>query len=305
MQHTGTPGERRPPLCTIVIPTRRRPRLLAECLRSIAEADYPSDRLEVIVVDDGGGGAETALAGMRGRLELSVLRCQGVGPAAARNAGAERAGGEVVAFTDDDCRASPGWLRALVDALGKAPRQAAGGYTVNALPSYRWSTASQRIIDLVYAYYNANPSRATFLTTNNLAVPAAAFHDVGGFDADFRTAEDRDFCRRWLARGLELAYVPEALVLHAHALTLKAFVRQHFDYGRGAFRFHRRAGDEGDAQLRTVAGFYGSVPRLMRATVNGDGAAGVAKLAADLAIWQAANGAGFAWEAATSVGRKR
>jgi len=61
MERTGTPVERRRPLCTIVIPTRRRPLLLAECLESIAASDYPSDRLEVIVVDDGGGSVEGAV----------------------------------------------------------------------------------------------------------------------------------------------------------------------------------------------------------------------------------------------------
>jgi GT2 family glycosyltransferase len=304
MQPTGTPVERRPPLCTIVIPTHRRPRLLAECLQAVAELDYPTDRLEAIVVDDGGGGVGSALRSVAARLEVSVVRYRGGGPAAARNEGAARASGEILAFTDDDCRPSATWLRDLVGAIGEAPRLAAGGYTVNALPGNRWSTASQRIIDLVYAYYNADPAEATFLTTNNLAVPAAAFDEVGGFDAGFRTAEDRDFCRRWLARGLELEYVPEARVLHAHPLTLGTFVRQHFDYGRGAFRFHARAGDAGDAQLRRAAGFYGSVPRLVRKAVNGDGASGVAELAADLVLWQAANGAGFAWEAARSVARK-
>lgn len=306
MQSTGSPAERRPPLCTIVIPTRRRPLLLAECLRSIAGSDYPHEQLEVIVVDDGAGGIEDALEVVRGRLEASVLRCPGVGPAAARNAGAARATGEILIFTDDDCQVGAEWLSALVKALAGETRRAAGGYTVNALPGNRWSAASQRIVDIVYAYYNADPGRAAFLTTNNLAVPAAAFRAVGGFDVDFRTAEDRDFCRRWLARGLELTYVPDALAFHAHALTLQAFIRQHFAYGRGAFRFHRRAGREGDGQIQTVARFYGSMPHVARTAVNGNGPGGVAKLAAELALWQAANGAGFAWEAVrTAVRRSR
>jgi GT2 family glycosyltransferase len=160
----------------------------------------------------------------------------------------------------------------------------------------RWSAASQRVIDLVYAYYNADPDHARFLTTNNLAVPTEAFREVGGFDESFRTAEDRDFCRRWLARGLEITYAREALVQHTHPLTLAAFLRQHFDYGRGAFRFHRRAERARDGQVRTVLGFYGSMPRLLRE--NGRGGLG------DVALWQAANAAGFAWEAARSVARR-
>ena len=305
MERTGTPVERGRPLCTIVIPTRRRPLLLAECLESIAASEYPSDRLDVIVVDDGGGAVEGAVESVAGRLETAVLRCPGLGPAAARNAGAARAGGEILAFTDDDCRVSPDWLSSLVAALDGEPRRAAGGYTLNALPENRWSTASQRVVDIVYAYYNSDSEKALFLATNNLAVPAKAFHEVGGFDASFRTAEDRDFCRRWLARGLELVYAPGANVLHAHSLTLGAFLRQHFAYGRGAFRFHQRAGQDGDGQLHAIAHFYRSLPRLMRDSVNGDGTSEVARLVADVALWQAANGAGVVWEAARSVRRRR
>jgi GT2 family glycosyltransferase len=305
MEHTGTPVERRPPLCTIVIPTRHRPLLLAECLDSIARCDYPTERIEAIVVDDGGGSVERAVEAVAGRLETLVLRCPGVGPAAARNVGAERANGEILAFTDDDCRVDPAWLAELVAALDGEPQRATGGYTVNALPENRWSTASQRVIEIVYAYYNSHAARAAFLATNNLAVPAAAFHEVGGFDGTFRTAEDRDFCRRWLARGLELVYAPEAKVLHAHALTIGAFVRQHFAYGRGAFRFHQRAGEDGDPQLHTVARFYRSLPGLVRGAANGDGTGEVARLVADVALWQAANGAGVVWEAARTLGRRR
>ena len=64
---------------------------------------------------------------------------------------------------------------------------------------------------------------------------------MGGFRADIFTfaSEDRDFCSRWLRRGYRMVYVPEAVVHHAHALTLGTFWRQHLSYGRGAFRFRR------------------------------------------------------------------
>jgi GT2 family glycosyltransferase len=208
----------------------------------------------------------------------------------------------VLAFTDDDCRVDSGWLRALCAALGPSTRRAVGGLTVNGLRSNRWSAASQRIIDLVYAHYNAVPAQATFLTTNNFAVPKEAFRDVAGFDERYRTAEDRDFCRRWLASEREMIYTPEALVHHEHELTFAEFCRQHFNYGRGAFRFHAAAA--GDGRLRKVLGFYASLPRFISATANHNHNGGNnrrAALTADLALWQAANAAGFAWEAARTA----
>lgn len=51
--------------------------------------------------------------------------------------------------------------------------------------------------------------------------------------------EDRELCDRWLNRGYQMQYIPEAIVYHSHYLTLASFWRQHFNYGRGAFHFHQ------------------------------------------------------------------
>jgi GT2 family glycosyltransferase len=302
-----TVSDQQLPLCSIVIPTRQRLRSLVGCLGAIAASDYPIHRLQVIVVDDGGGGSalDDVVLPLGGRLEIHVTHTAGLGPAGARNAGSKEAAGEVLAFTDDDCLVDSGWIRALCTAMGPSTRTAVGGRTLNGLHDNHWSATSQHIIDLVYAYYNANPAHATFLTTNNLAVPTEAFRDLGGFDERYRTAEDRDFCRRWLASERGMIYAPEALVDHEHALTFAGFWQQHFNYGRGAFRFRRAAA--GDGRGQNILGFYTSMPRFISAiaddTGHDSGSIRRAGLMADLALWQAANAVGFAWEAArTAVG---
>jgi len=278
--------------------------MLADCLESIARSDYPLDLLEVVVVDDGDAGdprPAAAVDAVRDRLDVSLRETNGRGPSAARNLGASGARGSVLLFTDDDCRVDAEWLRSLSLSTLNAPTTAAGGRIVNRLGDNRWSTASQRVIDMVYAYYNADPARATFLASNNLAVHADAFRELGGFDERFRTAEDRDFCRRWLAAGRQLVYVPTAIVEHAHRLTGQEFVLQQFAYGRGAFHFHRTAAREGDSQAGRARGFYADVPRLARRVVQQEGTAGdgkrIARLALEIGGWQLANAAGFAWEA--------
>jgi len=72
-------------------------------------------------------------------------------------------------------------------------------------------------------------------------VPTHDFRDLGGFDVTFPLAagEDREFCDRWLYHGHSMAYAPNMQVNHAHHLSLAAFWRQHFNYGRGAFHFHQ------------------------------------------------------------------
>jgi glycosyltransferase involved in cell wall biosynthesis len=281
---------------SVVIPTCERPRQLASCIRAVARLHYPRDAFEVIVVDDGGA---TPLAPVldeaRGDLRLRLLRRSNGGPSAARNDGLAVARGRFIAFTDDDCRPEPGWLAAFERRLGDDPSALLGGHTANALVDDPFASASQLIVDLAVAYYNRDPEDARFFPASNLALPRDGLAALGGFAVGFRTAEDRDLCDRWRALGRRLRLEKDAVVLHAHALDLRSFLRQHLGYGRGAWRFlrahQRRAGgstiDPG-FYLRTLAELPGRLA----------GQRQPARVAALLALWQLANAAGFGLEAA-------
>src|SRR5439155_25866474 len=135
------------PFCSVIVPTYRRPSQLRECLAALAELDYPRGRFEVIVVADGGGVSPEALAETLGeRVRATLLSGPRAGPAAARNAGAARARGELLAFTDDDCRPARSWLRRLAERHLEQPERALGGHTVNALAENVFSAASQLVI---------------------------------------------------------------------------------------------------------------------------------------------------------------
>jgi GT2 family glycosyltransferase len=280
------------PFVSIVVPTHNRSAALARCLTALSRLEYPGDRYEVLVVDDGGDGDAPVADG----IDLRVLKQARRGPAAARNRAAEVARGELLAFTDDDCMPPPDWLRRLVEVSRGAPEAAVGGPTVTAFPNNTYAAASQEIVRLVYAYYNGGPAEPRFFASNNLAVPTERFRAVGGFDEHFSTAEDREFCNRWLERGGQLAYAPDALVVHANRLTLGGFVRQHFGYGRGAHRFHRKRGRVASS-VRRELGFYRVLPRLMREGRTRPDLIGL------LAVWQLANMAGFAWESLAGLRR--
>jgi GT2 family glycosyltransferase len=283
------------PLCSVVIPTYGRPHQLVECLRALAVLDYPRERFEVVVVDDG---SEPPLAGIanlfEGRLNLTVLR-QGrrSGPAAARNVGAAHAGGTILAFTDDDCRPEQGWLRTMATHLEAHPGDFVGGRTINGLPDESYPSASQTILDAVYTYYNADPRKARFFASNNIAMSAERFHSVDGFDVTFRTSEDRELCDRWLRAGGSMSYVAEACVVHAHHLTLRGFVRQHFHYGRGAFRFLQARIARGDTDFNHPPHFYKTLlvaPFTQRPIWH------ALHRSALLALSQVSSVAGFTWE---------
>lgn len=231
-----------PPIVfSVIIPTYDRPQRLRACLQALAAMDYPRTRFEVCVVDDGGRTAAGDVAAEFCRqLSVRTFVQPHAGPAVARNHGAAHARGRFLAFIDDDCAPAANWLTVLENSFQASPTALLGGRTVNGLPDNAYSSASQLIIDYLYAHYNVTADRATFFATNNLAVPAADFASVGGFDTSFPlpAAEDRDFCDRWRRHGRVLRYAPAAVVYHQHALRLRSFARQHFHYGRGAAHFH-------------------------------------------------------------------
>lgn len=230
------------PLFSIVIPTYKRPEQLSACLASLARLDYPRDRFEVLVVDDGSERPpEELVVSFRPQLRITLLVQPHAGPAAARNTGARQAKGRLLAFTDDDCAAASDWLLEFARALDEAPDTLVGGRTVNALPDNLYSSASQLLLDMFCRYTNNTFRRGGFFASNNMAVATALFRRVGGFDTSFPRAagEDREFCARWLHDGYRTIYAPRAVVFHAHDLSFRSFWRQQMNYGRGAWRFHR------------------------------------------------------------------
>ena len=229
------------PFFSIIIPTYNRPDRLANCLKAIAELDYPRDCFEVIVVDDGSKTPlESVVTSFQNQIQIKLLRQENAGPAAARNRGAAEARGKYLAFTDDDCQPTTSWLTQFAASFANSPQAMLGGKTINALQSNPFSTASQKLIDYLYEYYNPAKGKSAFFASNNIAMPAENFKALNGFDVSFplAAAEDRDFCDRW-DRAYPMVYVPEAQIEHYHKLSLKSFWRQHFGYGRGAFCFHQ------------------------------------------------------------------
>lgn len=249
------------PTFSIIIPTYGRPKQLDSCLSSISKLSYDLNDIEVIVVDDGSSNPTDGIA--QNFKEIMVVRPvhqDHAGPATARNSGALEARGIYLAFTDDDCRPSPDWLRKLEERFRQNADSVIAGRTVNDLPDNLYSTATQIISDFLFSYYNRD--RARFLTSNNLALSKELYREIGGFDVTFplAAAEDREFCDRCIYKGYKTLYAPEVVAHHAHALNFRKFVKQHFNYGRGAHRFHSiRAARNQEAMRIEPLAFYRSL----------------------------------------------
>jgi GT2 family glycosyltransferase len=282
---------------SIIIPTYNRPEQLAACLGALCRQDYSLERFEVIVVDDGSNVPVDPMAWRYAKtLDIKIERISNGGPAAARNHGARIARGRFLAFTDDDCAPSAGWLAALAKTLNTNPEVLTGGKIQNALSENTHSVASQLILDFIYDYYALCSRPFRFFASNNMALASEFFQEVGGFNPHFRTSEDRDLCDRWEDTGRQLVYVPEALVYHSNELNFRSFWQQHLGYGRGAFRFYQAHQHRHPNESSIVPSFYLALARRLPALIMRQNRHRLL-LTSLMVLWQMANTAGFLQEA--------
>ncbi len=192
---------------SVVVPTCGRPEALARCLAALAWQDLPPWEYEIIVSDDGHDESTRRIAAScrrPGGPEMIYVTPSGKGPAAARNRGWREARAAVVAFTDDDCVPSPGWLSAGLSAF-KDGVAGASGKTV--LPVPRKPTD-----------YEANAARlslALFITANCF-ISREALEAIGGLNENYPHAwrEDSDLYFRLVRHGRQVVRVEDAVVVH-------------------------------------------------------------------------------------------
>jgi glycosyltransferase involved in cell wall biosynthesis len=283
------------PVVTVIVPTLNRPGQLVRTLHALSRQEDIPGGFDVLVVDDGSDPPlDPDLVVAHCAVPCRVLRTPNRGPAAARNLAASLTQAHLLAFIDDDCEPESTWLSGLVRRHGQAngPR-IIGGKTVNQLVANRFAATSQNLITIGYAHQNRDPNQARFFAANNLSVPRQEFHLIGGFDENFRTAEDRNLCERWIFSGRSMLFAPECLVLHSHEMGLCGFWRQHFTYGRGAYRFHAERRQRWPGEPLVEWHYYGA---LLKSMLPIRGAHSTPLMAIALVISQVANLAGYVWE---------
>lgn len=160
------------------------------------------------MADDAAGGENRAQVDQRAARSTVPVRyvtpTTAHGPAAARNAGWTAAHGEIVAFTDDDCKPDPHWLAEGVASIDEGAG-AASGRVVVPLP--------ERPTD--YERDAAGLERGEFVTANCF-VRRSVLDAIGGFDERYAMAwrEDSDLQFTLLERGYWIVRADRAVIFH-------------------------------------------------------------------------------------------
>lgn len=218
---------------SVVIPTYNNLSLLRECLRSVRALDYPTDKFEVTVVDNGSSdGTYKAVHSPETGVRCVRLE-QNTGFAAACNRGAAESSGDYVAFLNDDALADPQWLNRMFEALDEA-----GSNTVCVASrilsrdgkEIEFNGASSNLFGVgrprsVWGWPDApqppgKGSPLLFASGGAMLIHRRIFLDVGGFDPSFFAYfEDVDLGWRLWVLGHRVVYAPSAVVRHIGGAT--------------------------------------------------------------------------------------
>jgi glycosyltransferase involved in cell wall biosynthesis len=241
------------PLVSAVIPTRNRARLLGDCVASLRAQDYPRDRFEIIVVDDGSTDETPAVVRRfldQGSPSIRYLRQDHRGANAARNAGIATAKGDPICLVDDDVEAPPGWLRELVSGALRHPEAGAVGGPIRVRFEGKAPRFCGREALAGEAELNLGTEERAVREVNgtNMAIRRWALQAVGGFDPALPLYGDElEWERRLLRAGHFIFYIPSAPLWHRRTqadLGLLKLVKRYHRRGMGHLAFARRTGEE-------------------------------------------------------------
>jgi glycosyltransferase involved in cell wall biosynthesis len=244
-------------LISVVICTAGRPKVFGAALQSVLAQDYCGE-FEVLILDQSrDDGTETiaqTLAG--GDTRVRYWRLEQRGLSRAYNRGVAEARGELVAFTDDDCVAPPGWLRAIADAFAREPEtellygqvlgpidprdERHGEGVIPTLPITKLERLSKR------------DGFRVFGMGANFATRRRAWESLGGFDeilgggGPLQSAQDFDYAYRVYRLGGTILLDPSVIVHHYGFRANAEWPETVGSYGIGVGGFylkHVRAGD--------------------------------------------------------------
>jgi len=286
------------PRVSVIVMTFNRPDSLRRCLASLTRQSLPYSAFEVVVVDVSTPHVDGVSQEFAGRLRVVHHCAVNLGVAGNRNAGVAQSSAPLLAFLDDDCVADPQWLEHLLDALERQPQALVGGRVEHPDPANAFAAAGQVITEAVDAFFNRPGAEPKFLPGLNFALVRDRYLAINGCDSQFGrlAAEDRDFVDRWRLAGGTLSKCPEALVQHEHRSTLRGFIRQYFNYGRGAWRYHRLRLERQPGRLIDEAGLHLEMPRFFRRSLAPLATGLRMKVIALIGVWEVVNLAGFLWQ---------
>jgi glycosyltransferase involved in cell wall biosynthesis len=238
------------PLVSVITPTFNRRESLLATLRALESQSLPPQQYEVVVIADGcTDGTADACHALQASYTLRVIEQANAGPAVARNVGCQQARAPLLVFLDDDVIPDADFLIAHLSIHQQGTQQVVIGPLLrppNARlqPWVYWELATLEQQYDAMARGQWQPSPRQFYT-GNASVARAAVLDAGGFNPNFRRAEDVEMAYRLQASGHAFVFAPQARGLHYAHRSFTSWKAIASAYGRADVLMARTLGFRG------------------------------------------------------------
>jgi cellulose synthase/poly-beta-1,6-N-acetylglucosamine synthase-like glycosyltransferase len=219
------------PKVSVVITSKNNEETIGECVKSIAQLDYPKDSLEILLIDANSTDKTAQIATEAGAKVVSI---PGNAPAA-YNYAMKIAAHEILAFVDSDAKVEREWLKKLVPHLDDPKTGGVSGNIETWNSDNLWARSIGYDIKTRYARLGAFTRR---VATMNLLLKRSVLQELGGFDEKFPSQYDTELGYRLAAKGYRIAFERNAGCYHFNRPTLGAYWRQQRQYGKNTVRLY-------------------------------------------------------------------
>ncbi|ARV57583.1 glycosyltransferase [Nostocales cyanobacterium HT-58-2] len=248
------------PKVSVVVPIYNGEADLPELISCLSAQTYPKHQVEYLLVDNNSGDRTFALLKQAAENSSITIRPQSENQIqssyAARNAGIRAAIGEVIAFTDADCRPQPEWLNALIAPFVNSNVVLVAGEIV-ALPGTSLLEQHAERQETLSQKHTLAHSFCPYGQTANLAIRRQAFEQAGLFRPYLTSGGDADICWRILQQNIgHLEFAPNAIVKHRHRRTFKELESQWRRYGQSNRYLHELHGVDLMRDITLTECFY-------------------------------------------------
>jgi glycosyltransferase involved in cell wall biosynthesis len=255
------------PFVSVIIITYNGAKRIKFCLNSIIKQNYPKNKYEIIIVDDGSQDNNLEIISKFKKIQLFQHR-KNKGIPFGRNTGIKNAKGEIIVYIDDDCIADKNWLKELIKPYSDDSVIGVGGFTKANTPE---TFAEKYMANMEYG----NPAPIQLRKKNNIFARFFIYlkhmdnpinskekkiiqvHDIytlnasfkikflkkiKGFDENLQTSEDSDICRRLNLkfRDKKLVFNSNAIVSHKHRTSFFRFFKQNFFRSINVSKFYKK-----------------------------------------------------------------
>lgn len=199
------------PFVDVIIPHLNDRDRLKECLELLHRQSYPQDCYRITVVDNGSQRPVDDLVAAYPLAAVTVETERGCG--SARNRGVASTKGDILAFTDSDCRPDPDWILNAVNWLTHEKCDIVAG-DIRVFSADPMRPTDAELYDTVFGFEARRyAERKHFATGANIVVSRRVFDQVGPF-RDGHQPEDLEWGRRAHAQGFRIRFAADVVIRH-------------------------------------------------------------------------------------------